>query len=123
MFGEETKKTRVCGLKRRIWRRDGINNITVPIRLKHQASRRKLLLTGEELAEDQAVAAANENLIMGLAKAHVWLEMMSNGEVRTVQELADKVNIERSYVTPIIYLVDLAPGIQRRSLMAANRTD
>jgi len=88
-----------------------IISITVPIRLKHQANRRTLLLAGEELAEDQA-AAANENLILGLAKAHVWFEMMLNGEVRTVQELADKVNVERSYVTRIINLVNLAPGIQ-----------
>ena len=90
---------------------DEIISITVLIRLKHQANRRTLLLTGEELAEDQA-AAANENLILGLAKAHVWFEMMLNGEVRTVQELADKVNVERSYVTRIINLVNLAPGIQ-----------
>lgn len=66
-----------------------IISITIPIRLKHQANRRTLLLTGEELAEDQA-AAANENLILGLVKAHVWFEMMQNGEVRTVQELATK---------------------------------
>jgi len=88
-----------------------IISITVPIRLKHQANRRTLLLAGEELAEDQA-AAANENLILGLAKAHVWFEMMLNSEVRTVQELADKVNVERSYVTRILNLVNLAPGIQ-----------
>jgi len=88
-----------------------IISITVPIRLKHQANRRMLLLAGEELAEDQA-AAANENLILGLAKAHVWFEMMLNGEVRTVQKLADKINVERSYVTRILNLVNLAPGIQ-----------
>ena len=38
--------------------------------------------------------------------------MMQDGEVRTVQGLADKVNVERSYVTRIINLVNLAPGIQ-----------
>ena len=39
-------------------------------------------------------------------------EVVENGEVRTVQELADKVNVERSYMTRILNPVNLAPGIQ-----------
>lgn len=54
---------------------------------------------------------ADNTLIKALARAYRWKRMLDAGEFATIAELAERERITMSYVTRILQLTRLAPGI------------
>jgi hypothetical protein len=50
-------------------------------------------------------------LVLALARAFRWQEMLESGEVKSVEELAKQCNIDPTYVGRILRLAALAPDI------------
>lgn len=55
-------------------------------------------------------------LVKLLSKAHQWFGDLSMGKVNSLQEIADREQLDRQYVSRIIQLVFLAPDIVRTIL-------
>ena len=53
----------------------------------------------------------NPTLVVALARAYKWQEMLDTGEAGSMGELAQKYDVDRSYVGRILKLTSLAPDI------------
>ncbi|MEI7833425.1 MAG: hypothetical protein WCJ56_09530 [bacterium] len=95
-------------------RRDG-DRITVyiPMALKVRAGRKEIILP-DGLAPDDSPAmkpATQESLVIALARAHRWKALLESGRFRSIDELAQVIKLDRSYVGRILRLTLLAPDI------------
>ena len=54
---------------------------------------------------------ADNTLVKALARAFRWKRMLESGEFATIAELADREGIATSYMTRILRLTQLEPGI------------
>lgn len=65
----------------------------------------------------QALAnLAQGAVIKAIAKGIAWMKMIDKGEVKSINELADKVEVERHYVIHTLRLATLSPRIIRAAL-------
>jgi len=58
--------------------------------------------------EDRRV---NRTLVEAIAKAHRWQEQLESGEYPSVDDLAQSLNVDHSYVSRLLQLTSLAPDI------------
>ncbi|MDO8421427.1 MAG: recombinase family protein [Parvibaculum sp.] len=58
----------------------------------------------------------NPSIVKALARAHLWRDMIENGQVTTIDELARNSKVERKQVRTMLRLAFLAPDIQRALL-------
>ena len=54
---------------------------------------------------------ANQTLIEAIAKAHRWQEQLESGEYPSIEDLANAVSVDRTYVGRMLRLTSLAPDI------------
>jgi hypothetical protein len=54
---------------------------------------------------------ANNTLVKALARAFRWKRLLESGEFATIAELAEREGIAPSYMTRVLRLTLLAPGI------------
>ncbi|MDD5598288.1 MAG: hypothetical protein PHV82_10115 [Victivallaceae bacterium] len=47
-----------------------------------------------------------------MAKAHLWNEMPERGEIKSINKLVGKVNLDLSYVGRTLNLINLSPRLQ-----------
>ena len=59
----------------------------------------------------EVVAAPQEPLVLAMAQAHRWQEMLSSGSYETAGDLAKHLRVSREYVTRTLSLNYLAPDI------------
>jgi len=100
--------------------------VHVPLRFKRRSGRKEILLRqgfgGQvvfptERAADQAASpAAQRLLVLGLARAHRWLELLEEGRFSGVAEVAEAAGCDPSYVRRMLNLTLLAPGMVERVL-------
>ena len=95
-------------------RRDG-DRITVyiPMVMKTRGGRKEIILP-DALVPEQSPArksAAQEPLVIALARAHRWRKLLESGQYRSIEALAQAVKLDRSYVGRILRLTLLAPDI------------
>jgi hypothetical protein len=65
-------------------------------------------LDGEIPETAEPIPAA---VVQVLAKAFSWAEILESGQVKSISELARNLEVDGSYVTRILKLTTLAPGI------------
>lgn len=85
--------------------------IRIPMRFKRRGGRREIIAPeglGSALPD---AGPAQQPIVTALARARRWQEMLDNGEVGSVTELADRLDADRSYVARILRLGLLAPDI------------
>lgn len=58
--------------------------------------------------EDRRV---NRTLVEAIAKAHRWQEQLESGEYPSVDDLANSLKVDRSYVSRLLQLTSLAPDL------------
>ena len=63
--------------------------------------------TQTPLAVDQPTTSLQRALI----RAHRWLAQLNNGQAKLIKVIAEKENVDNSYVSRIIHLTTLAPDI------------
>jgi len=84
--------------------------LEIPIKIKHKHGRKVIIAPESEIPENQT--PVQETIFQALSRAHTWLDLIESGEVATVTQLAEKLNLDKSYVGKIFRLVNLAPDIQ-----------
>lgn len=79
----------------------------VPFRLVKRGGRKEM-----QLPEGAAqLRKPDSALIKALARAFRWKRMLESGEFMTLAELADREGIAVSYITRVLRLTQLEPGI------------
>ncbi len=81
--------------------------VTIPMVLRRRGGRKLIIApTGMEAAPPR-----DETLAKLVAKAHKWLRLLESGQFRSIKELAEKENIDDSYLARVLKLTLLAPDI------------
>ncbi len=84
--------------------------VRVPLAVRKQRGGRKLVLTPGGMAP-RGAAAADTTLVKAVARAFRWRLMMETGRYATINELAAAEEINSSYVSRLLRLTLLAPGL------------
>lgn len=85
-------------------------SIEIPVTIKYKKGRKVIIAPDSEVPENQS--PVQETLFQALTRAHSWLDLIESGEAATVTQLAEKLNLDKSYVGKIFRLINLAPDIQ-----------
>jgi hypothetical protein len=84
--------------------------IRIPMSFKRHSGR-KVIITPEGLPGSKPSSPAQEPLVLALARAYAWQDLLDSGRYESVTELAEKLKMDRSYVARILRLALLAPDI------------
>ena len=93
--------------------------VHVPMRFKRYSGRKEIVFPTERAADQAASPAAQRALIVGVARAHVWLDALEDGRYANVAALAEAVGCDPSYVRRMLNLTLLAPEMVERVLDGA----
>ncbi len=83
--------------------------ISIPMAFKKRGSRKEIILPEGVRREDRPEPM--NALALAIAKAHRWREMIDDGEVTSLGELAKKLRLHRCYLRRLLHLSFLAPDI------------
>ncbi len=74
---------------------------------------RKIVFTPETLdGENEGMPETVQRaIVQSLARAFSWAEIIENGEVKSISDLARDLDVDSSYVTRTLKLTTLAPDI------------
>jgi len=81
--------------------------IHVPFRLMKRGGRKEMVLPPDAHVRRQT----DDTLVKALARGFRWKRMLESGEFTTIAELAEREGIAPSYITRLLRLTLLAPGI------------
>jgi hypothetical protein len=81
--------------------------IHVPFRIVKRGGRKEMQLP----VGTTAPRAPDNTLVKALARAFRWKRMLESGEFTTIAELAQREGIATSYMTRLLRLTQLEPGI------------
>ncbi|MCC6311611.1 MAG: hypothetical protein IT345_11960 [Trueperaceae bacterium] len=84
--------------------------IHIPMTLKKQGGRKEIIVP-EGLPQSQPRSPAQEPLVVALARAFHWQDLIDGGRYSSITELARALDVDRSYVGRITRLTLLAPDI------------
>ena len=90
-------------------RRVATVDLRVPIEFKVRGGRKEIILPPD--AEAVPRPEPNRPLVLALARAYKWQQMLDTGEAGSLEELARRCDLDRSYVGRIVRLASLAPDI------------
>ncbi len=79
----------------------------VPFRLVKRGGRKEMVLPDGA----EQTRKPDNALVKALARAFRWKRMLESGEFATIAELAEREGIATSYMTRILRLTQLEPGI------------
>ena len=84
--------------------------VRVPLAVRKQRGGRKLMIAPTS-STNRGPLAADTTLVKALARAFRWRRMMEAGRYGTIDELAAAEKINSSYVSRLLRLTLLAPGL------------
>ncbi len=84
--------------------------IRIPMELKRRSGRKEIIAP-DGLPGTRSRPPAQEPLVTALARAFYWQELIDTGEFGSVTELAEALDVDRSYVGRVMRLALLAPDI------------
>src|SRR6185436_19683270 len=83
--------------------------VRIPIALKQRGGRKEVIVPGG--LHDLPVAKAQEPLVVALARALAWQDLIETGRYGSIANLAKALGLDRCYVRRILNLAALAPNI------------
>jgi hypothetical protein len=93
-------------------RRDGdCVVLNIPMAFRRRSGRREIILPQSPDGTAAAQPEPNRALVLAIARAWRWQEMLDRGEVGSVDELARQLRRGPTYVARILCLTCLAPDI------------
>ena len=96
-------------------RRDGDAVVVhIPMRLRRRNGRQMILTDGDAVPATQhrpSGNGANQTLIDAIARGYRWQEQIESGEYPSLEDLAQAVGVDRTYVGRMLRLTSLAPDI------------
>lgn len=88
--------------------------LNIPMAFRHRNGRREILLPpggGAPLGPEP-----NRTLVLALARAWRWQEMLDSGKAGSVDELAKRLHLDSTYVARTLRLTALAPDLVKAVL-------
>ena len=85
--------------------------ITVPIRITRRGKRKAITTPDGTPVQLQPWNGEPAPIQRALVRAHQWLAMLEKGEASNLIDLAEKVGMDRAYVSRTLNLTTLAPEI------------
>ncbi len=100
----------------RLEERDGRLLVVIPMQLKRRGGRKEIILPsgsgiGNIPGPGEDSTSIQKPIVLALAKAHLWKELLEEGQFSTLAELADSLGLDRAYVGRTLNLTLLAPDI------------
>jgi len=93
----------------------GKTTVSIPIKMKRRGGRKQIVLPSQPLQSDNA-------LLVSLARAFRWKDLLEAGKYPSIKELADDVGMSQSYVSKLLNFTLLAPDLVE-SIVAGNEPD
>ena len=90
--------------------------VHVPLRFKRRSGRKEIVFPTERAADQAASPAAQRLLVLAIARAYRWLELLEDGRFAGVAELGEAVGCDPSYVRRMLNLTLLPPEMIERVL-------
>lgn len=84
--------------------------VRVPLAVRKQRGGRKLMIA-PAATTNRGTSSSDTTLVKAVARAFRWRRMLENGRFATINELAAAEKINSSYVSRLLRLTLLAPGI------------
>jgi DNA invertase Pin-like site-specific DNA recombinase len=85
--------------------------VCVPMQFKRRGGRKEIIVPEQDEPSVEVVAAPQEPLVLALAQARRWQEMLDAGRYETVEALARRMKVSTTYAARILRLNHLAPDI------------
>ena len=93
--------------------------VHVPFRIVRRGGRKEMVLPPAATAQRKM----DDTLVKALARAFRWKRMLESGVFATIAELASREEIAPSYMTRVLRLTLLAPGIVEAMLDGTEGND
>ena len=84
--------------------------VSIPITLRESAGRKQII------TDQKKFKAENDPIVLNIARGFYWQEMIDNGKIANIRELAKIMNVHESYVGRTIRLTMLSPEIIHRAI-------
>jgi hypothetical protein len=85
--------------------------VRIPMKMKRRGGR-KVILVPDGLQDPRPMQSqTNIPLAAAVARGHEWQEMFLSGRYGTISELAERIRVDKSFVTRLMRLALLAPDI------------
>ena len=83
----------------------------IPLTFKRRGGRKEIISLGCQTSEPSPPCRSNKPLVVAIARAHRWKELIESGRYASVAEMAAAMGMDASYVARILRLSLLAPDI------------
>jgi len=91
--------------------RDGRVIIHIPMQFRRRGGRKEILPPPNGAGQKPRIAPIYKPLAVAVARAHRWEYLLERGKFSSINELADAVGVDHSYVARLLKLTLLAPDI------------
>jgi len=91
--------------------RDGRLLIVIPMQFKVRGGRKEIILPPGADATAGAAPPLQKPLAVAVARAHRWRDLLARGVFATMNDLADRLELDRAYVRRLMNLTLLAPDL------------
>ena len=88
----------------------------LPVRFKRRSGRREIVFQTSQQADVATRAGAQRVLVVALARGWRWLELLEEGRLNSVAELAEAVGADPSFVRRALSLTLVNPRLVERIL-------
>ena len=95
---------------------DGDIIINVPMSLRSVSGRKRIITPGPADHVGNSRLTESNAAVKAIARAYSWQKMLDDGTVSSATEIAERLDVNLSYVTRTLRLVNLSPKIIRRLL-------
>jgi len=85
--------------------------VRIPLQFKRRGGRKEIIAPEGPVPQASVPARTNRPLVLAVARAHRWRELLESGRYATIRELAADLGLDNSYVARILRLSLLAPDI------------
>lgn len=85
--------------------------IHVPMKFKQRGGRKEIIVPEGYKGKTPSKQKAQNALIVAIARAHIWRDLLESGEAKNIAEIARANKVDGSYVSRILDLSLLAPDI------------
>lgn len=107
MQGKDGAVPQGCSIDKKA---DGTAVLRLPMRFKKRGGRKEIVLP-EGHGGTPSYTPEQRKLLLTLARAQRWKDLLESGTYPTVKALAEALNLDRSYVAKLLNLTLLAPDI------------
>ena len=90
---------------------EGNIQIHIPMKIKKRGGRKEIIVPQSLESVMPSRPVYQEALVVAIARAHRWKEMLESGRYGSITELAFALGIDRSYMCRLLKFTLLAPDI------------